>query len=69
MNDDDDLLEEALGALRDDASDPSEATLGRILESLDGDVLLDEACAALAPYGEKADTLRQAARFVISRNH
>ncbi|MCA8882762.1 MAG: polyprenyl synthetase family protein [Rhodobacteraceae bacterium] len=31
--------------------------------------LADEACAALAPYGEKADTLRQAARFVISRNH
>ncbi|MCB9592318.1 MAG: hypothetical protein H6719_06270 [Sandaracinaceae bacterium] len=57
MNDDDDLLEEALGALRDDASDPSEATLGRILESLDGDVLLDEACAALRAQSTNAESM------------
>ena len=29
--------------------------------------LVDEACAALAPYGAEAGTLRDAARFVISR--
>ncbi|MDJ0827083.1 MAG: polyprenyl synthetase family protein, partial [Rhodobacter sp.] len=29
--------------------------------------LVDEAEAALAPYGAAAETLRQAARFVISR--
>ena len=31
------------------------------------EALVAEACAALAPYGEKAETLRQAARFVIAR--
>lgn len=29
--------------------------------------LVEQACDALAPYGERADTLRQAARFVITR--
>ncbi len=29
--------------------------------------LVDEACAALSAYGEKAETLREAARFVIAR--
>lgn len=29
--------------------------------------LIDDACAALHPYGAAADTLREAARFVISR--
>jgi farnesyl diphosphate synthase len=29
--------------------------------------LVEEACAALAPYGPAADTLREAARFVIAR--
>ncbi len=29
--------------------------------------LVDDACAALAPYGDGAECLRQAARFVISR--
>lgn len=29
--------------------------------------LTDEACAALSPYGAAADTLREAARFVIAR--
>ncbi len=29
--------------------------------------LVDEACAALSPYGGRAETLREAARFVISR--
>jgi farnesyl diphosphate synthase len=29
--------------------------------------LVEEACDALAPYGERADVLRQAARFVIAR--
>jgi farnesyl diphosphate synthase len=29
--------------------------------------LAEEACAALDPYGPKADTLREAARFVIAR--
>jgi farnesyl diphosphate synthase len=28
---------------------------------------VDEACAALSAYGEKAETLREAARFVIAR--
>ncbi|PWR01901.1 farnesyl-diphosphate synthase [Meridianimarinicoccus roseus] len=31
--------------------------------------LVDEACTALAPYGAGAETLRQAARFVISRQY
>lgn len=30
--------------------------------------LADQACAALSPYGAQADTLREAARFVISRD-
>ncbi len=30
--------------------------------------LVDEACAALDPYGTEAETLRQAARFVIARD-
>ncbi|MEZ5750610.1 MAG: polyprenyl synthetase family protein [Paracoccaceae bacterium] len=30
--------------------------------------LIDEACAALTPYGDKADALREAARFVINRD-
>ena len=30
--------------------------------------LIDDACDALSPYGNKADTLREAARFVISRD-
>ena len=30
--------------------------------------LVDEACAALAPYGSDADVLRDAARFVIARD-
>lgn len=30
--------------------------------------LIDEACAALEQYGDRADTLRDAARFVISRD-
>jgi farnesyl diphosphate synthase len=29
--------------------------------------LVDDACAALVPYGSKAETLREAARFVITR--
>ncbi|MEM9549643.1 MAG: polyprenyl synthetase family protein [Pseudomonadota bacterium] len=31
--------------------------------------LVDEACAALDPYGNKADVLKQAARFVIAREN
>ena len=31
--------------------------------------LIDEACDALAGFGDDADTLRQAARFVITRGH
>jgi farnesyl diphosphate synthase len=31
--------------------------------------LVTEACDALAPYGDRAETLRAAARFVISRGH
>ncbi|HSG54909.1 MAG TPA: polyprenyl synthetase family protein, partial [Paracoccaceae bacterium] len=31
--------------------------------------LCDQACDALAPYGADAECLRQAARFVISRQH
>lgn len=31
--------------------------------------MVDEACAALAPYGSGANTLREAARFVISREN
>lgn len=31
--------------------------------------LVDEACDALSSYGEAADTLRAAARFVITRSH
>ena len=30
--------------------------------------LVDEACAALAPYGDAATTLKEAARFVVERN-
>lgn len=30
-------------------------------------ILVDQACDALTPYGDAADTLRQAAQFVISR--
>jgi len=30
--------------------------------------LIDTACDALSPYGDKAETLREAARFVISRD-
>lgn len=30
--------------------------------------LVDEACAALSPYGPRADTLRDCARFVITRD-
>lgn len=30
--------------------------------------LVDQACAALSPYGNQADTLRDAARFVITRD-
>lgn len=30
--------------------------------------LIDDACDALSPYGERAETLRQAARFVIQRD-
>ena len=30
--------------------------------------LVDEACAALAPYGARADVLKEAARFVIARD-
>ena len=30
--------------------------------------LIEQACAALMPYGERAESLRQAARFVISRD-
>jgi len=30
--------------------------------------LVEQACAALSPYGPQADTLRQAARFAISRD-
>lgn len=30
--------------------------------------LIDDACDALSPYGERAETLREAARFVISRD-
>ncbi|GGG81688.1 farnesyl-diphosphate synthase [Salipiger pallidus] len=33
------------------------------------DQLVTEACDALAPYGSRADTLREAARFVISRRN
>ncbi len=29
--------------------------------------LVDEACEALSPYGDDAETLREAARFVIAR--
>jgi farnesyl diphosphate synthase len=30
--------------------------------------LVDDACAALTPYGDKADVLKEAARFVIARD-
>jgi farnesyl diphosphate synthase len=33
------------------------------------ETLVTEACDALSPYGERADTLREAARFVISRRN
>jgi farnesyl diphosphate synthase len=32
------------------------------------DELVEQACAALSPYGAQGDTLREAARFVISRD-
>jgi farnesyl diphosphate synthase len=32
-------------------------------------VLVEEACDALSPYGDEADTLKEAARFVIARTH
>ncbi|MCA9610244.1 MAG: hypothetical protein KC619_31830, partial [Myxococcales bacterium] len=60
MSEDDDLLDEALGALREESRDPSEATLERILDSLDGDHVLDEAVAALRAepmYAESDATL------------
>lgn len=31
--------------------------------------LVDDACDALSPYGEEAETLKEAARFVIARTH
>lgn len=31
--------------------------------------LVDEACDALSPYGDDAETLKEAARFVIARTH
>ena len=31
--------------------------------------LVDDACDALSPYGEDAETLKEAARFVIARTH
>lgn len=31
--------------------------------------LVEEACDALSPYGDDADTLKEAARFVIARTH
>lgn len=31
--------------------------------------LVEQACDALSEYGDKADTLRQAARFVVARTH
>ena len=33
------------------------------------EILVTEACDALSPYGARADTLREAARFVISRRN
>jgi farnesyl diphosphate synthase len=33
------------------------------------DELVQEACDALSPYGENAETLKEAARFVIARTH
>jgi len=32
-------------------------------------VLVEEACDALSPYGDEADTLKEAAQFVITRTH
>jgi farnesyl diphosphate synthase len=53
-------------------TDAGKATFVSLL-GLDGartraDELIDQACAALSPYGAQADTLREAARFVISRD-
>ena len=33
------------------------------------EALVEEACDALGPYGEEAQTLKDAARFVIARKH
>jgi farnesyl diphosphate synthase len=31
--------------------------------------LIDEACESIAVYGQRSDTLKQAAKFVISRDY
>ena len=41
--------------------------MGRKAAAEKADNLVAAAIAALAPYGEKADTLREAARFIVSR--
>lgn len=42
--------------------------LGAVTARQRAAALIAQACAALAPYGERAESLRQAARFVISRD-
>jgi farnesyl diphosphate synthase len=43
--------------------------MGRKAAAEKAESLIASAIAALAPYGGKADTLREAARFIISRKN
>ncbi|MFY0308475.1 polyprenyl synthetase family protein [Leisingera sp. D0M16] len=58
-------------AVRKDA-DAGKATfvslLGLVEAKARASALCEDACAALAPYGAKAETLKEAARFVIARD-
>jgi len=54
-------------------ADAGKATFVSLL-GLDGakrraDDLVQEACDALSPYGDGAETLKDAARFVVNRSH
>ena len=74
----DDLLDlesspEALGKATQKDSQRGKATIaslmGRKVAAERADSLIASAIAALEPYGEKADTLRKAARFIVSRKN